>query len=159
MFGAEEGDPADPHQAAARHKQLVFELNKNGQYLRLKEQLKAAVIGIVKDSYHKSGGMGREEMQASLCLASHLFSCQRVQEITCWSMSCLSIHVLQIRNQITSCVLHSVCLLTLHKEILFTEWSPFCQPLLQVVHLCNGLTGSETSPQFQLRISTVPRGF
>lgn len=74
MFGAEEGAPADPRQAAARRKQLVFELNKNGQYLRLKEQLKAAVIGIVKDSYHKSGGMGREEMQASLCLASHLFS-------------------------------------------------------------------------------------
>lgn len=73
MFGAEESGestPADPHQAAARRKQLVFELNKNGQYLRLKEQLKAAVIGIVKDSYHKSGGMGREEMQASLCLAS-----------------------------------------------------------------------------------------
>ncbi|KAL0022439.1 hypothetical protein WJX79_000099 [Trebouxia sp. C0005] len=66
MFGAEEGGEsttADPHQAAARRKQLVFELNKNGQYLRLKEQLKAAVIGIVKDSYHKSGGMGREEMQ------------------------------------------------------------------------------------------------
>ncbi len=73
MFGAEEGHPADPHQAAARRKQLVFELNKNGQYLRLKEQLKAAVIGIVKDSYHKSGGMGREEMQASLCLASQPF--------------------------------------------------------------------------------------
>ncbi len=73
MFGAEEGAPADPQQAAARRKQLVFELNKNGQYLRLKEQLKAAVIGIVKDSYHKSGGMGREEMQASLCLASQSF--------------------------------------------------------------------------------------
>ncbi len=78
MFGTEEGAPADPHQAAARRKQLVFELNKNGQYLRLKEQLKAAVIGIVKDSYHKSGGMGREEMQASLCLAS-----QPVQLSTC----------------------------------------------------------------------------
>ncbi len=81
MFGAEDGSestPADPHQAAARRKQLVFELNKNGQYLRLKEQLKAAVIGIVKDSYHKSGGMGREEMQASLCLAIHLYSCQRI---------------------------------------------------------------------------------
>ncbi|KAA6417329.1 MAG: tetratricopeptide repeat 18, partial [Trebouxia sp. A1-2] len=79
MFGAEEGGEsttADPHQAAARRKQLVFELNKNGQYLRLKEQLKAAVIGIVKDSYHKSGGMGREEMQASLCLAIRLCSCQ-----------------------------------------------------------------------------------
>ena len=83
MFGAEEGAPADPRQAAARRKQLVFELNKNGQYLRLKEQLKAAVIGIVKDSYHKSGGMGREEMQASLCLASHLFSFRRVPAGAC----------------------------------------------------------------------------
>ena len=67
MFGAEEGDedtPADPQQAAARRKQLVFELNRNGQYLRLKDQLKAAVVGIVKESYHKSGSMGRQEMQA-----------------------------------------------------------------------------------------------
>lgn len=119
MFGAEEGGEsttADPHQAAARRKQLVFELNKNGQYLRLKEQLKAAVIGIVKDSYHKSGGMGREEMQASLCLAIRLCSCQCVQEITCWDMSCVSTCVLQIWNQLTTCALHTVCLMRLHSE-------------------------------------------
>ena len=63
MFG--EGSPAEPQQAAAKRKQLVFELNRSGQYLHLKEQLKAAVLRIVKEHYHKSGGMGREEMQAS----------------------------------------------------------------------------------------------
>lgn len=63
MFG--EGSLADPQQAAAKRKQLVFELNKTGQYLQLKEQLKAGVLRIVREHYHKSGGMGREEMQAS----------------------------------------------------------------------------------------------
>lgn len=63
MFG--EDAPTDPQQVAAKRKQLVFELNKNGQYLRLKEQLKLGVLRIVKEDYHKSGGMGREEMQAS----------------------------------------------------------------------------------------------
>lgn len=63
MFG--EGSPTDPQQAAAKRKQLIFELNKNGQYLRLKEQLKAGVLRIVKERYHKSGGMDRDEMQAS----------------------------------------------------------------------------------------------
>lgn len=62
MFG--ESSPTDPQQAAAKRKQLVFELNKNGQYLRLKEQLKAGVLRIVKEQYHKSGGMDRDEMQA-----------------------------------------------------------------------------------------------
>ena len=139
MFGAEEGGestPADSQQAAARRKQLVFELNKNGQYLRLKEQLKAAVIGIVKDSYHKSGGMGREEMQASLCLAS-ISSAVSIQETTCWSMSYVSTCVLQIRSHLASCALHSVYKMTLHNENLFTGWSPFCHTLLQVMHLCN----------------------
>ena len=73
MFGAEEGDdgnPHDPQQAAQRRKQLVFELNRSGQYLRLKEQLKAGVVAIVKESYHKSGSMGRQEMQASLTRAA-----------------------------------------------------------------------------------------
>lgn len=73
MFGAEQKDddaPANPLQAAAKRKQLAFELNRNGQYLRLKEQLKVAVLRIVKESYHKSGGMGREEMQASRKLSS-----------------------------------------------------------------------------------------
>ena len=75
MFGAEEveeGSPHDPQQAGQRRKQLVFELNRSGQYLRLKEQLKAGVVAIVKESYHKSGSMGRQEMQASLTsLPSH----------------------------------------------------------------------------------------
>ena len=89
MFGVEEGDedtPADPQQAAAQRKQLVFELNRNGQYLRLKDQLKAAVVGIVKESYHKSGSMGRQEMQAGpppSCAHSHrslqlLMQCSQV---------------------------------------------------------------------------------
>ena len=67
MFGAGEasqGAPADPQQAAARRKQLVFELNRSGRYLQLKEQLKASVLRIVKEHYHKSGSMAREEMQA-----------------------------------------------------------------------------------------------
>lgn len=63
MFG--EGSPTDPQQAAAKRKQLVFELNKNGQYLRLKEQLKAGVLRIVTEQYHKSGSMDRDEMQVS----------------------------------------------------------------------------------------------
>lgn len=63
MFG--EGSPTDPQQAAAKRKQLVFELNKNGQYLQLKEQLKAGVLRIVKEQYQKSGSMGRDEMQVS----------------------------------------------------------------------------------------------
>lgn len=62
-----EGNPTDPQQAAAKRKQLVFELNRNGQYLALKEQLKAGVLRIVKEQYHKSGGMGKDEMQASDC--------------------------------------------------------------------------------------------
>lgn len=67
MFGAEgapQGAAADAQQAAARRKQLVFELNRSGQYLQLKEQLKASVLRIVKEHYHKSGSMAREEMQA-----------------------------------------------------------------------------------------------
>lgn len=63
MFG--EGSPTDPQQAAAKRKQLVFELNKNGQYLQLKEQLKPGVLRIVKEQYQKSGSMGRDEMQVS----------------------------------------------------------------------------------------------
>ena len=67
MFGADEasqGAALDPQQAAARRKQLVFELNRSGQYLHMKEQLKACVLRIVKEHYHKSGSMAREEMQA-----------------------------------------------------------------------------------------------
>lgn len=71
MFAAKEGGAGshDSQQAASQRKQLVFELNRSGQYLRLKEQLKAGVVGIVKESYHKSGGMGRQEMQASCAKA------------------------------------------------------------------------------------------
>ena len=67
MFGADEGSQntvLEPQQAAARRKQLVFELNRSGQYRHIKEQLKACVLRIVKEQYHKSGSMAREEMQA-----------------------------------------------------------------------------------------------
>ena len=66
MFGADGaggGAQADPQEAAAQRKQLIFELNRSGQYLQMKEQLKAAVLRIVKEHYHKSGSMAREEMQ------------------------------------------------------------------------------------------------
>lgn len=72
MFGADgtagKGQQAEAQQAAAQRKQLIFELNRSGQYLQMKEQLKAAMLRIVKEQYHKSGSMAREEMQASLLL-------------------------------------------------------------------------------------------
>lgn len=71
MFGADEasqGAALEPQQAVARRKQLVFQLNRSGQYLHIKEQLKACVLHIVKEHYHKSGSMAREEMQAR-CLS------------------------------------------------------------------------------------------
>lgn len=91
MFGADEASlgTGDHQQAAARRKQLVFELNRSGQYLQIKDQMKASVLRIVKEQYHKSGSMAREEMQAwqlSLLLSYCRDMCQLTA--TLWSGGC-----------------------------------------------------------------------
>ena len=65
-FGDHLRDPvasADPQKAAQRHKQMMFELNKSGQYLQLQEQLQASVVRIVQEHFHKAGTMDRQDMQ------------------------------------------------------------------------------------------------
>lgn len=82
MFGADEAALGASDTAASRRKQLVFELNRSGQYLHIKEQLKASVLRIVKEHYHKSGSMAREEMQAwhlPLCITS----CPAIEVVNC----------------------------------------------------------------------------
>lgn len=61
------GAPASAPGTAAeavesRHKALVFDLNRSGKYLQLKDSLKSAVVAIVKEKYRKSGTMSPNEM-------------------------------------------------------------------------------------------------
>ncbi|MEW5299580.1 MAG: hypothetical protein WDW36_002581 [Sanguina aurantia] len=49
---------------AQRTKALVFELNRSGKYLALKEGLKAAVVRLVRERFRKSGAMGPNEMES-----------------------------------------------------------------------------------------------
>ncbi len=65
-FGDHLRDPvasADPQKAAQRRKQMMFELNRSGQYLQLQEQLRACVVRIVQEHFHKAGTMDRQDMQ------------------------------------------------------------------------------------------------
>mmetsp|Transcript_45518 Transcript_45518/g.144787 ORF Transcript_45518/g.144787 Transcript_45518/m.144787 type:complete len:1066 (-) Transcript_45518:1094-4291(-) len=51
-----------PQEQLRRKNALVFELNRQGQYLAMKSKLKEAVVAIVKERWQKSGDMHREEM-------------------------------------------------------------------------------------------------
>ena len=63
-FGAMfEGTPSSEAEAADRKKKIVFELNKTGKYLELKDALKESIVKIVKDKYRRSGAMTKREMQ------------------------------------------------------------------------------------------------
>ncbi|KXZ53609.1 hypothetical protein GPECTOR_6g526 [Gonium pectorale] len=53
------GAPADP---AARHKALVFELNRSGKYAAMRDSLKTSVVSLVREKYRKSGSMSPNEM-------------------------------------------------------------------------------------------------
>ena len=65
-FGDHLRDPvasADPQKVTQRRKQMMFELNRSGQYLQLQEQLRASVVHIVQEHFHKAGTMDRQDMQ------------------------------------------------------------------------------------------------
>ncbi|GLC67227.1 hypothetical protein PLESTF_000531100 [Pleodorina starrii] len=48
--------------AEARHKALVFELNRSGKYAQMRDSLKASVVSLVREKYRKSGSMSPNEM-------------------------------------------------------------------------------------------------
>ncbi|GIL44572.1 hypothetical protein Vafri_2099 [Volvox africanus] len=48
--------------AEARHKALVFELNRSGKYAQMRDSLKASVVALVREKYRKSGSMSPNEM-------------------------------------------------------------------------------------------------
>eukprot|EP00951_Prasinocladus_malaysianus_P022423 scaffold187820_cov35-Prasinocladus_malaysianus.AAC.2 len=62
MFGPElsaaGGVHAEEKEMAARQRKLVFELNRTGKYLELKEKLRGLIVKVVKEKYRKSGDMG-----------------------------------------------------------------------------------------------------
>ena len=47
-----------------RRRSLIYELNKTGAYLRMKESLKSSVVSVVQEKFRLSGGMSRDEMSA-----------------------------------------------------------------------------------------------
>lgn len=44
--------------AASMHQQLVYELNRSGSYLEIKQQLRPLLVGLVAERYSSSGGAG-----------------------------------------------------------------------------------------------------
>ena len=58
-------------EAGTRHKQLVFELNRSGKYLQLKDSLRKAVVRIVRERFLKSGSMSPNEMAQVSAFFSH----------------------------------------------------------------------------------------
>ncbi|KAG2496263.1 hypothetical protein HYH03_005496 [Edaphochlamys debaryana] len=48
--------------AEARHKGLIFELNRSGKYAQMRDSLKTAVVALVREKYRKSGSMSPNEM-------------------------------------------------------------------------------------------------
>ena len=47
-----------------RRRALIYELNRSGAYMSMKESLKSSVVAIVHERFNMSGGMSREEMSA-----------------------------------------------------------------------------------------------
>lgn len=67
MFGEElereKGPYAQEKVMAARQRKLVFELNRTGKYLELKDTLRGVIVRVVQEKYKKSGAMGYDEMR------------------------------------------------------------------------------------------------
>ena len=55
------GEPGDAEGKDARRKALVFELNRSGKYHDLKERLKEAAQGIIKERFFQGGESAREK--------------------------------------------------------------------------------------------------
>ncbi|NXY79078.1 CFA70 protein, partial [Glareola pratincola] len=69
LFGKQlpDGGAIDPQTLEERKRQLNFELNKSGKYFAFKEQLKYAVVKIVREKYQKTTAFETlEEFQAFL---------------------------------------------------------------------------------------------
>ncbi|NWT47699.1 CFA70 protein, partial [Chroicocephalus maculipennis] len=69
LFGKQlpDGGPTDPQTLEEQKRQLNFELNKSGKYFAFKEQLKYAVVKIVREKYQKTTAFEtQEEFQAFL---------------------------------------------------------------------------------------------
>lgn len=47
-----------------RRRALIYELNRSGAYMNMKESLKSSVVAVVRERFNMSGGMSREEMSA-----------------------------------------------------------------------------------------------
>ena len=62
-LAASPGVHAEEKVVAARQRKLVFELNRTGKYLELKETLRSIIVRVVKEKYRKSGEMGYDEMR------------------------------------------------------------------------------------------------
>uniref|UniRef100_A0A061QN23 Tetratricopeptide repeat protein 18-like n=2 Tax=Tetraselmis sp. GSL018 TaxID=582737 RepID=A0A061QN23_9CHLO len=58
-----DGSESEEKVMAARQRRVVFELNRTGKYLEIKERLRAIIVRVVQERYHKSGDMGYDEMQ------------------------------------------------------------------------------------------------
>lgn len=67
LFGKELAESAglyaEEKVMATRQRKLVFELNRTGKYLELKESLRDIIVRLVKEKYRKSGNMGYDEMR------------------------------------------------------------------------------------------------
>ncbi|NXU58731.1 CFA70 protein, partial [Turnix velox] len=67
LFGKQLPDQEDPRTLEEQKLQLNFELNKSGKYFAFKEQLKYAVVKIVREKYLKTTAFEtQEELQAFL---------------------------------------------------------------------------------------------
>lgn len=57
MFGSEALEIPEgavrQEEVAERHRKLVFELNRSGKYLEMKERLKKSVVAIVKEKFRR----------------------------------------------------------------------------------------------------------
>ncbi|KAL5008723.1 hypothetical protein ScPMuIL_014304 [Solemya velum] len=69
MFGEElkDGKGQTPEQMEARRQKLIYEMNSTGKYFAFKEQLKHAVVKIVREKYLKTSNFeDRQELQTFL---------------------------------------------------------------------------------------------
>ena len=60
------GEPGDAEGKDARRKALVFELNRSGKYHDLKERLKEAAQGIIKERFFQGGERARGKIQRTV---------------------------------------------------------------------------------------------
>ena len=61
------GEPGDAEGKDARRKALVFELNRSGKYHDLKERLKEAAQGIIKERFFQGGESARKNTTNCTC--------------------------------------------------------------------------------------------